>query len=169
MPFAISTIPDPRGGRIGLCRLPGRDGMLASDVAAIAAWSPRLVLSLATRAEMGAYGAGGLGDLLASRRIGRLHFPIQDFGVPDAGAAERWPGLAARLHAALDGGDGVLLHCLGGRGRSGMAALRLMVERGAEPETALALLRSLVPGAVETPGQYDWAGAGRRRSEHRGV
>jgi protein-tyrosine phosphatase len=168
MPLAISTIPDRRGGRIGICRLPGRDGMLASDVAAIAAWSPRLVLSLATRAEMDAWGAGGLGDLLALRQIGWLHFPVQDYGVPDAEASARWPGLAARLHEALGGGDGVLLHCLGGRGRSGMIALRLMVERGGEPEAALTLLRSAVPGAVETPAQYAWADAERTRAEHGG-
>jgi hypothetical protein len=168
-PFAIATIADPRGGGIGVCRLPGRHGALASDVAAIAAWSPRLVLSLTTRAELDAYGAGRLGDLFASRRIGWLHFPIPDFCVPDAAASRRWPGLAARLHEALDGGGGVLLHCMGGRGRSEMIALRLMVERGTEPEAALAALRSAVPGAVETSAQYDWASAGRTRLEHGGA
>ena len=41
--------------------------------------------------------------------------------------------------------------------RSGMIALRLMVERGADPDEALKRLRAVRPGAVETDEQRLWA------------
>ena len=41
-----------------------------------------------------------------------------------------------------------------------MIALRLLVERGADGHDALANLRSVRPGAVETDDQLAWALAG---------
>jgi hypothetical protein len=41
-----------------------------------------------------------------------------------------------------------------------MIALRILVERGEGGEAALARLRSVRPGAVETPEQLAWASAG---------
>jgi len=55
------------------------------------------------------------------------------------------------------GGGKVLVHCMGGCGRSGMAVLRLMVETGEPPHSALSRLRAARPCAVETDAQFDWA------------
>lgn len=154
-PFSIHEIDHHTGGRIALCRLPGRAGELTDDVARLAAWRPALVLSLTERAEAEAYGAGALGDRLAAHGIPHLWFPIRDFGVPEADDAQ-WPALAAKLHGYLDRGDGVLIHCLGGKGRSGMIAMRLMIERGFAPAEALIRVRAARTGAVETPEQEAW-------------
>jgi len=54
------------------------------------------------------------------------------------------------------------VHCRGGCGRSGMIALRLMIEIGEAADDALARLRAVRPCAVETPQQLRWATAGRR-------
>ena len=97
---------------------------------------------------------GALGARLAEAGIAWRHWPIRDFGVP---AGSDWPRLAAALHSVLDGGGAVLLHCRGGRGRSGMVALRLLVERRAEPRAELARLRAVRSGAVETRAQLRWA------------
>jgi len=51
----------------------------------------------------------------------------------------------------------VFAHCYGGKGRSGMVLLRLMVERGLDPDQALQDLRRVRPGAVETQAQWLWA------------
>ena len=53
--------------------------------------------------------------------------------------------------SALQGKGRVLIHCMGGCGRSGMAALRLMIEAGEAPGAALERLRAVRPCAVETP------------------
>jgi protein-tyrosine phosphatase len=67
------------------------------------------------------------------------------------------PHLAARLHKIRNEGGSILLHCRGGQGRSGMIALRILVERGEEVSVALTRLRSERPGAVETEAQLIWA------------
>ncbi len=157
-PFRIATLDAPKGGRLGLCRLPGRSGALDEDVAAIADWGASVVVSMTPREEMVGKGAGSLPDALRARGIEWLAFPITDFGVPD-GASASWADLGPRLHAVLDRGGGVLLHCAAGRGRSGMVAMRLLVERGMKPAAALASVRAARPGAVETPEQERWAAA----------
>ncbi|MEX6508779.1 hypothetical protein [Jiella sp. M17.18] len=157
----IGTIGVGRG-RLGLCRLPGLGGDLSGDLAVVADWRPSLVVSLTERAEMEAVGCGMLGGRLASLGIAWAHLPIRDFEVPAGATEAAWPDLAVRLHTLLDAGGRVLLHCRGGLGRSGMIALRLLIERGEEPAPALSRLRAVRPGAVETGEQMDWARAGRQ-------
>jgi protein-tyrosine phosphatase len=159
--FTIATLPLAGGGRLGICPLPG-GGSLAADVAAIVAWKPSIVVSLTEQVEMERCGSGRLGAILGEAAIAWFHLPIHDFAAPDCGSHAAWPDLAARLHAILDRGGGVLLHCRGGRGRSGMIAMRLLVERGEAPAEALARLRSVRRGAVETEAQLDWAAAALR-------
>lgn len=157
--FAIHAVDLPGGGSIGLCRMPGRSGDLAGDVAVIAAWSPRVVVSLTELQELEAHGAKRLASLLGATH---RHLPIVDYGVPEADDTA-WAGLRGELHAVLAAGGRVLLHCMGGCGRSGMIALRLMVERGEGAEAALARLRAVRPCAVETDAQGAWASAGHHQ------
>ena len=155
--FSIATLGLEEGGRIGVCPLPGRYNLLAEDIETIAAWDPSTVLTLTEMSEMEDMGCEKLGSLLETRGITWKHLPIRDWsGLSDHNAAY-WPTLSGQLHAALDRGEGVLTHCRGGQGRSGMIALRLLVERGIEPDTALERLRHVRPGAVETPAQMRWA------------
>ncbi len=155
-PFVIATLPEGLG-RIGICRLPGRSGDLDGDIAAIRAWGPAIVLSLAEMGEMDDLGASNLPARLAASGIAWRHFPIADFGVPPADAEPAWRALAAEIHGALDAGLGVLVHCRGGLGRSGMIVARLLAERG---ETApIDRVRRARPGAVETEDQAAWIGA----------
>jgi len=156
----IATVSLEEGGRVGICRLPGLHGDLASDVGAIVEWNPKIVISLTERPEMEQCGSGNLAAELADAGIDWFHLPIRDYGAPDGDSATAWPNLAARLHKVLDDGNAVLLHCRGGRGRSGMIALRILVERGEGAEAGLTRLRSARPGAVETPEQLAWASAG---------
>lgn len=147
--FTIATLRLAGGGRLGISPLPGRFNDLLADVAAIARWDPQVVVSMTEQTEMAQHGAGHLGEALAQAGIAWHHLPIPDFSGPTAQAAAAWPALSARLHAVLDAGGGVLVHCRGGYGRSGMAVLRLLVERGEAPEAALSRLRAARPGAVE--------------------
>jgi predicted protein tyrosine phosphatase len=156
-PFSIASVLLPSGGRIGLCRLPGRSGQLAEDVAIISAWQPAHIVTLTEKAEMARLGASALQNQLSALQMSWSHFPIVDFGIPDQMSHAAWPVLSARLHTVLNAGGSVLVHCHGGLGRSGMVALRLLVEAGEEAQSALARLRLIRPGAVETQSQYNWA------------
>ncbi len=141
------------GGALGLCPMPGRTGDYAGDLAAVLGWRPSLVLTLAETGELAARGAAGLPADLAAAGVDWLHLPIPDFGTPPAGLRRLWPETSARLRAS----PRLLVHCMGGCGRSGMIALRLMVEAGEAPEPALTRLRAARPCAVETKAQMRWA------------
>jgi len=145
--FLISEIA-VGGGVLGLCPLPQ-----AGDVAALRDWRADLVLTLVEPAESAAL-SPDLAGALAAAGIGQRLFPIADYSVP----VGDWAGLSADLHAALAQGGRIVVHCRGGCGRTGMIALRLMVEFGEAPAVALARLRSVRPCAVETDAQGAWAG-----------
>ncbi|MGR3270530.1 protein phosphatase [Thalassococcus profundi] len=150
------------GGILAIAPLPGSDGDYAGDLEHIHGWAPAMVLSLTTLAEMVAVGAQDLGAHLHDKGTRWVHLPLEDFGAPDADFEERWPAVRDSAVRALMGGGRVLVHCRGGCGRSGMVALRLMIEAGEAPDEALARLRGVRPCAVETDGQMDWAMAARR-------
>lgn len=154
-PFIIHAVSAPKGGLIGIARLPGRSGDLAGDIEIIRDWQADLVVSMTEGEEMRAKGGGGLPAALTEAGIGWRHFPIRDFGAPQD-AETRWPPLSAELHAILAGGGRVLVHCAGGCGRSGMVALRLLVEAGLQGDVALAKIRAVRPCAVETYQQAEW-------------
>ena len=148
------------GGILALSPMPGRGGAYLADLHDLLASGPALVMTMTTMEELVTKGAETLPADLARNGIVWLHLPIVDFGAPDAATAALWPEASNRAREVLSNGSKVLIHCMGGCGRSGMAALRLMVEAGEEPSAALKRLRGVRPCAVEMPEQYGWASAG---------
>jgi hypothetical protein len=142
-------------GALGLCPMPGRSGAYAADLTVLQNWHPDLVISLTTGAELARIAPNLAADLAAASIAWRA-FPIADFDIP----GEDWPSIAAAAHACLGAGGKVLLHCMGGCGRSGSVALRLMVETGEAAADAFTRLRAARPCAVETDAQYRWASLG---------
>lgn len=149
------------GGVLGIGPMPGRGGAYAADLAELRRWGPRLALTMTTAEELAAKGAEALPEDLARAGIDWLHLPIGDYGVPAGATLEGWPLASTRARAVLAAGGKVWVHCMGGCGRSGTAALRLMVEAGEDASVALRRLREVRPCAVETPEQYQWAAAGK--------
>jgi protein-tyrosine phosphatase len=149
-------------GRVAIAPMPGLFLPLEEDVAEIAGWGARLVLSIVDTGELAHVGEGSLGHLLAAREIEWIHLPVGDFGAPSGEVERLWPAASQAAHGHLDGGGKVLVHCRGGCGRSGMVALRLLVERGEEAGQALLRLRAVRSCAVENDGQFSWAAAGVR-------
>lgn len=159
MPLTIADLP-LGGGVLAISPMPGRNGTYQTDLRDLLAFRPRLVLTMTTGEELASKAAVTMPDDLARHDIDWLHLPIADFGAPDAATAALWPDASARAREVLAQGGKVLIHCMGGCGRSGTAALRLMVETGEDPAVALTRLRAVRPCAVETPEQYGWATGG---------
>lgn len=149
-------------GILALSRIPGAEGDYAGDIQHITEWKPSIVMSLVTEVELVSAGASGLWRDLSDAGTRWEHMPISDFGVPDDAFEEAWPQVSASARRALLGGGRVLVHCRGGCGRSGMVALRLMIEGGEAADDALDRLRHVRPCAIETPEQMGWALAARR-------
>lgn len=139
-------------GVLGISPCPGRAGFYAADLAAIQHWQPALVVSFVTAEEL-ARVAPSLGADLAGSAIQWAHLPTADYDTPGTG----WAEISAQAHGELAKGHKILLHCMGGCGRSGTAALRLMIDAGETADPALNRLRQTRSCAVETPEQFLWA------------
>ncbi len=155
--FSISKLLTLPQGQIGLSPVPGTSGDFEADVSMMVLWRPKLVVSLTTDTEMGGLSDQDMAFRLHRNQIDRVHFPIADFGVPDAAGEAAWAELSPKIHAILDQRGRVLAHCNAGRGRSGMIAMRLLVEAGIEPDKAFEAVRAVRAGAVETEAQRQWA------------
>ncbi|MEI4262632.1 protein-tyrosine phosphatase family protein [Roseovarius sp. D0-M9] len=154
--FVIHAVPVLRG-ILAIAPLPGAGGDYDADLEHLRDWRPAMVLSMTEAHEMTAVGAADLNHAIVAMGARWVHVPVPDFGVPDAAGTAIWRKRAPLAISALRGGGRVLIHCRGGCGRSGMAALRLMVEAGEPAEAALARLRAVRACAVETSAQRRWA------------
>jgi len=90
-------------------------------------------------------------DEWEKRGVEVLHSPVPDFKAPTLDQlleTLRW------IEEMVREGKRVLIHCSGGMGRSGTVATAwLMYSRGLPLVEAIRRVRSLRPGAVETPDQ----------------
>ena len=147
-------------GILAIAPMPGRGGHYAEDMAHLHDWRPALVMTMLSHPELRATGHQDIGADLQDMGTRWMHVPVPDMGVLGPEAEEAWHMASNAALSALQGKGRVLIHCMGGCGRSGMAALRLMIEAGEAPGAALERLRAVRPCAVETPEQLDWANRG---------
>ncbi|MDQ2763373.1 MAG: dual specificity protein phosphatase family protein, partial [Pseudomonadota bacterium] len=98
----------------------------------------------------------GLGAAIQALGMKWLHLPITDVSTPTAEWEARWTDERPFVHAVLDRGGKVLVHCKGGLGRAGTVAARVLIERGMAPGAAIAAVRRVRPGAIETSAQESY-------------
>jgi ADP-ribosyl-[dinitrogen reductase] hydrolase len=164
--------PDLTGlpGRLGLTRAPGGwwpgrsdqdpgPDELADDLRSLTGeHGATLLVTLLARREL-----AGLGDVEAAARavgLAWLHHPIPDMEPPASPAAAA--ALVGRLTAHLESGRTAVLHCLAGLGRTGTVAACLLVSRGRGADEAIALVRAVRPGAVQSMAQAQFVAAFER-------
>ena len=98
-------------------------------------------------------GRRSLRGFIAARGLNVIHWPLRDFS---AGNGAPIQPCIHRVLAELRDGRHVAIHCRAGRERAGMFAACLAREAlGLSGDEALAWIRELGPGAVETRGQED--------------
>lgn len=150
-------------GAIGLTFCPGKKGSsvfgepwardLGADLRTLVAWGPIALVTLMEEHELQQLGAGGLGEAAELLGLEWHHLPIQDLGAPDERFERLWTYSGHVLRAHLRAGRRIVIHCRGGRGRTGLLAARLMVELGEDPRRAVTQVRGARDGAIETPAQ----------------
>ncbi|MGK0302972.1 MAG: protein-tyrosine phosphatase, partial [Planctomycetota bacterium] len=129
-------------GRVGLTILPGRQDWgrsLVDDIATLEEEGVSRLLCLVPQEELHRYGVDEL--LPACRAAGMLvhHLPIVDqkaCSQAEMIEALRW------MDEGLRAGEKVTVHCVGGIGRSGMAAAAYLRTRGAAADEAIASVRA---------------------------
>lgn len=152
--MALTELPLHLPGRLYRCAMPfsefDRAGLLLdhfqlNDVS--------LVVILAERSECSSVARGDLIDVYRREGLDVIHLPIRDF---TAGNGEPIQPYVSRVLTELRVGRNVAIHCRAGKGRTGMFAACLAREvLGLSGDEAIAWIRGLVPGAVETRGQEE--------------
>jgi hypothetical protein len=156
----VNRLPCPCGGALLLCAFPGRDpfggGGLEQTAAGLAAFrdaGATMLLTLVESRTLARLGVPDFGEMAEAAGLAWLHLPIQDFGVPDAAFLGAWRAKRPEVHARLDRGETIGVHCRAGLGRTGTVAAMILVERGLSPEAAIAAVQRARPGTVETQAQ----------------
>lgn len=160
-PILIATL-QVGDGKIGITFCPGKkqsdamtgawDRDLRMDLETIREWGANDVVSLIEAHEITGLGVEGLPRIANDLGLRWHHLPIIDQCAPDRSFERLWrttrPGLVNTLRA----GGGVLVHCKGGLGRAGTVAAMLLLdcETASTAADAIARVREVRPGAVET-------------------
>ena len=163
-PLQIAVVPaGSEFGRVGITFCPGKydphamsgewDRDLALDLETIRNWGAAAVVTLLEPKELTLLRVERLGEEVLRREMLWLHLPIVDVSIPDKRFEQEWNVAGEKLRSMLRCGLDVLVHCRGGLGRAGTIAARLLVELGMEPRTAIAAVRAVRPGAIETSEQ----------------
>lgn len=153
----------PLGGmEVGLTFAPGKRSFsryspvqwrrdLSADVARLRnTHECNVLVSLIRDDELDRYQIASLYDELASAGIEVIRFPIRDADVPESDVET----LVARILKNAAGGRCVVIHCIGGLGRTGVIAGCVLIRCGFHPSEALSLLGKLRgPRCPETEAQ----------------
>jgi atypical dual specificity phosphatase len=81
-----------------------------------------------------------------------FHEPLEDMEAPSQAQLDRAVSAIVR---AVDLNKGVAIHCGAGLGRTGVVAAAYFVARGATAQNAVARIRRLRPGSIETDEQVE--------------
>jgi protein-tyrosine phosphatase/nicotinamidase-related amidase len=158
-PFRIDwlDISHTSPGRLGLSILPGRRDFsrsLMNDLSNLKADGISHIVSLITEDELHIYGVEELFEAYREAGFTVFHLPILDQGVC---TLEEITNLVNWLDQNLSSGAKVLIHCVGGLGRSGMVAASYLKYKGMKSDDAILAVRTARSHrALETSTQEEF-------------
>ena len=161
--ISISWIPIGKKNLLGVSQFPGKNlqnifdlSSFLKDLQIIKKQKIKIVVSLLPENEKNKL---GLDDLIWSKEeVEYIQFPINDFSVPPKKKFNELKKLISFIKENLMLSKYVLIHCNGGKGRSGMVAA--LVLKAMKEKDPIKKVREKVIGAIETEEQEifvkDW-------------
>jgi atypical dual specificity phosphatase len=90
------------------------------------------------------------GEALRRHGIEAVHIPVPDYHAPTQAQLDQYVNA---VQSSVTASHQVGTHCAGGMGRTGTFLAALFVSRGMEGDAAIAEVRRLRPGSIETEEQ----------------
>lgn len=160
-PLRIDSVKlNESSGDIGMTLCPGKHQLgaltgswfrdLDMDLSEIKQWDTEILISLNEPHEFDAFSVTQLPEKVKALGMQWMHFPIRDRGIPNSQFELLWESRSHLIKDVINSGSNVVIHCLGGLGRTGMVSARLLIEMGMYHEKAMQLVREARPGAIET-------------------
>jgi len=165
-PLKVDFIPDSdlymnQMGRIGMCMAPGRkkkkkahdwDRDLPKDLDRIrTTYGADVFVSLIKYSELHELQIQNLFDEVEERKMESIHFPIKDKWIPNS--MEGLIYLVDAIIQRLKEGKAVVVHCNGGKGRTGTVVVATLVGLGKKVHHAIDVVRKSRPGTIRNPMQ----------------
>jgi len=136
---------------------PGTKGVdLEKSLIEFKALGAKAMVTALNYEEMKKAGVAELPQLAQHLGIAWYHQPIEDDSVPDEYFNTRWEKISPNIHHVLQHGGKVVLHCMGGSGRTGLLAAHILREMGWELDQIKSEVRALRPSAFTKPLQNEY-------------
>lgn len=157
LPAEVAQFP----GRIGMTFAPGKyqlegmDGHWERDLAVdvgdlVEKYQAKVLVSLVEGHELRKLKIEGLVAACEARGIRVLRRPFPDQGVP---SMEQAKSMVTEALEAAGRGENVVIHCMGGLGRTGLIAACALVACGLDPAKAMKAVRDARPKTIENGAQ----------------
>lgn len=136
---------------------PGTKGVdLETSLKELKAAGAKAIVTALNNEEMEAAGVSDLPELAQQLGFTWFHQPIEDDHAPDEEFDARWKVISPQVHNALQQGGKVVLHCMGGSGRTGLLAAHILLELGWDLDSIKTEVKALRPGAFTKPLQIEY-------------
>lgn len=138
-----------------------KDADLETSLEQLKEQGVKAIVTTLTDEEMESKNVQNLGLMSEALGIRWFHLPIKDGSVPDQTFDASWKEASPALHEVMASTSGnnnnkVAIHCMGGSGRTGLAAARLLLEMGWDVPTIVEQVQKLRPGAFKKPEQIEY-------------
>ncbi|WP_373388526.1 cyclin-dependent kinase inhibitor 3 family protein [Pseudomonas alcaligenes] len=155
-PYDLLDIPG-LPGKLIFTPCPGtKDTSLAAALAVLKQAGASAVITLMPQAELDANGAERIAQHCEALGLAWYHLPVADEQVPQEDFAQGWKASRQAMLEQLRAGQSLAIHCKGGSGRTGLIAVRLLIEAGLPRDQAITLVQALRPRAIQHPAHRDW-------------
>ncbi|MEZ9524006.1 cyclin-dependent kinase inhibitor 3 family protein [Enterovibrio norvegicus] len=151
-------LPVEKGALI-LTPCPGTKGEgLTESLEQLQRQGATVIVTAINHEEMADKNVAALGE--ETQRLGMqwFHVPIEDDCAPAEDFQNNWKASREALHQAIENGNKVVMHCMGGSGRTGLLAAHLLLERNWTLEEIVRDVQALRPGAFTKPLQVEYIG-----------
>ncbi|WP_413113316.1 tyrosine-protein phosphatase [Thaumasiovibrio sp. DFM-14] len=146
-----------QGAALILTPCPGTKGIdLVTSIQQLKEQGATVVVTALSNEEMEKAGVAALPKEIEAAGLAWFHLPIEDDEAPRADFNDLWQAALPELQQRVAGGEKIVMHCMGGSGRTGLLAAHLLLSLGWDISKIKTDVQALRPGAFTKQVQIDY-------------